>query len=346
MNDKSRTGYIYDPIFLKHTQTGHPESDKRLEAIMDELNTSGLINSLLKIPCREATFEELSLVHTDEYINSVQEKCASGGGNLDADTYTTTDSFEAAGKAAGGMINLSMEVITGKLNNAFALVRPPGHHALRFRAMGFCIFSNVALTAKYAIQNSDIERVAIVDIDVHHGNGTQAILEEDGDILYISTHQFPYYPGTGNYTETGRGKGEGATVNFPLSQGVGDNGFKNIYDEVLIPVLKRFNPQLILVSAGYDAHWNDPLAGLGLSLEGYHFISKSLINLADEICGGKIVFALEGGYNLDVLKNGVANTIRALLHQDDFVDPIGKSPYQEPDISEFMKSIKKFHGIV
>lgn len=345
MNDISRTGYIYDPIFLKHTQTGHPESKKRLKAIMDELNTSGLISSLFEVPCREATFEELSLVHADEYINSVQEKCESGGGNLDADTYATTDSFEAAKKAAGGMIDLTMEVVNGKLNNGFALVRPPGHHALRFRAMGFCIFSNVALAAKIAIQNSEIERVAIVDIDVHHGNGTQAILEEEDNILYISTHQFPYYPGTGNYTETGRGKGEGATVNFPLSQGVGDNGFKIIYDEVLIPVLKRYNPQLILVSAGYDAHWNDPLAGLCLSLEGYHCISKSLINLADEICEGKIVFALEGGYNLDVLKNGVANSFRALLHQDDFVDQIGKSPHHEPDLSEFVKSTKEFHGI-
>ena len=345
MNDIDRTGYVYDPIFLKHTQTGHPESDKRLEAIMAELNTSGLINLLHEIPCREATFEELSLVHTNEYINSVKEKCESGGGHLDADTYTTADSFEAAKMAAGGMIDLSMDVINGKLSNGFALVRPPGHHALRFRAMGFCIFSNVALAAKFVIKNSEIERIAIVDFDVHHGNGTQAILEDNGDILYVSTHQFPYYPGTGNYTETGRGKGEGATANFPLSQGVGDTGFKSIYNNVLIPVLNKFNPQLILVSAGYDAHWKDPLAGLSLSLEGYHWISKSLINIADEICEGRIVFALEGGYNLDVLKNGVANTFRALLHQEDFVDPIGKSPYHEPDIQDYLEKIKEFYGI-
>ena len=341
MKNAIKTGYVYDPIFLKHTQYGHPESDKRLEAIMDELNTSGLINSLYEIPCREANFKELSLIHTEDYINKVKDTCQSGGGNLDPDTYTTSDSFEAASKAVGGLIELTNQVTSGNLNNGFALVRPPGHHALRFRAMGFCIFSNVALVSKYVIQNSDIERIAIVDFDVHHGNGTQAILEDDGDILYVSTHQFPYYPGTGNYTETGRGNGERATVNFPLTQGVGDNGFKSIYDNVLIPVLKKFKPQLILVSAGYDAHWKDPLAGLSLSLEGYHWISKALIDIADEICDGRIIFALEGGYDLDVLKNGVANTIRALLHQEDFIDPIGKSPHEEPNIKAYIDQIKK-----
>lgn len=340
MKQSFKTGYVYDHDFLKHTQPGHPESDKRLEYIISELEKTGIINSLHKVEARDATLDELKLGHNEDYIHKLKQKCEEGVDFWDMDTYLTPFSYYAACKAAGSLIDLTEKVVKGDFSNGFALVRPPGHHALTFRAMGFCLFNNVALAAKNIIKNTNVERIAIVDFDVHHGNGTQAICEEDKDILYISSHQFPYYPGTGNYTETGRGEGEGATINLPLPQDTGDKGFNQIYSEVVIPVLKRFDPQLILVSAGYDTHWADPLAGLGLSLEGFHSITKMLVTAAKELCNGKIVFTLEGGYDLHVQQKGVANAFRVLLNKDEFDDPVGKSPYSEPDISEYLKLFK------
>jgi acetoin utilization deacetylase AcuC-like enzyme len=243
------------------------------------------------------------------------------------------------------LIDLTLAVIDGQLKNGFALIRPPGHHALPDRAMGFCIFNNVAIAAKAAQLQRDLERVAIVDFDVHHGNGTQAIFEKDPSILYTSSHQYPHYPGTGSLKEIGHGKGKGTIINFPLPAGVGDEGFPAIYNEILIPAMRRFKPQIIIVSAGYDCHWSDPLAGLGLSLTGMAWISQTLVNLAEELCTGKIVFALEGGYNLDVLRIGVANSIKALLGRDDFTDPWGKSPRREPDLTEYLVEIKKIHKL-
>jgi len=347
MNTKgATTGYVYDPIFLKHTQPWHPESAQRLEAILAELKSTGLLDLLQQVPSRAATPEELAYVHPASYIDLVKEISQSGGGHLDPDTYTTSYTYDAATVAAGSLIDLTLAAIDSQVKNGFAFVRPPGHHAMPNRAMGFCIFNNVAIAARAARQQRDIERVAIVDFDVHHGNGTQTIFEEDPGVLYSSTHQYPHYPGTGRLQETGRGKGEGTIVNFPLPAGVGDEGFQAIYTEVLIPVIQRFKPQLIIVSAGYDCHWSDPLAGLGLSLAGMAWISKTLVNLAEELCAGKIVFALEGGYNLDVLSEGVANSVKALLGRDDFTDSPGKSPRREPDLTEYLAEVKKIHNIL
>ena len=339
------TGYVYDPIFLKHTQPGHPEHAGRLEAIMAELESSGLLALLQPIPSRAATIAELSAVHPLFHIERVQQISQAGGGHLDPDTYANRDTYDAAIMAAGSLINLTFAVLDGQINNGFACIRPPGHHATREEAMGFCVFSNVAIAAKAAQSQRGIERVAIVDFDVHHGNGTQEIFEDDPTVLYTSTHQYPHYPGTGSLRETGRGQGAGATVNFPLSAGVGDQGFQAIYTEVLTPVMRRFKPQLILVSAGYDCHWNDPLANLGLSLAGLAWISQTLVTLAEELCAGKIVFALEGGYNLQVLSLGVANSVRALLGRYDFADPLGKSPRPEPDLTEYLAEIKKIYNV-
>ena len=346
MDNKNVTsGYIYDPIFLKHTQPGHPESAQRLQAILAKLESSSLLASLQHIPSRAATLEELSYVHPVSYIQQIKEISQSGGGHLDPDTYTTPETYDAAATAVGSLIDLTLAVIDDQLKNGFALVRPPGHHALPNRAMGFCIFSNVAIAAKAAQLQRDLERVAIVDFDVHHGNGTQAIFEEEPSVLYISSHQYPYYPGTGSLKEIGQGKGKGTIVNFPLPGGVGDKGFQTLYTEVLIPVMRQFKPQLIIVSAGYDCHWNDPLADLGLSLTGIAWISQALVNLANELCAGKIVFALEGGYNLKVLRLGVANSIKALLDRDDFTDPLGESPRHEPDLKEYLAEIKRIHRL-
>jgi acetoin utilization deacetylase AcuC-like enzyme len=201
----------------------------------------------------------------------------------------------------------------------------------------------VAVATRVVQQQRGLQRFAIVDFDVHHGNGTQAVFEKDPTVLYSSTHQYPHYPGTGRLHEIGLGPGKGTIVNFPLPSGVGDEGLQNIYRDVLLPVLRRFEPQLLFVSAGYDCHWNDPLAGLGLSLSGIAWLSQTLVNAAKELCDGKVVFTLEGGYNLDVLKIGVANSMRALLDQDDFTDPFGPSPRREPDLSAFLAEVKRLH---
>jgi acetoin utilization deacetylase AcuC-like enzyme len=341
----SKTGFVYDPIFLKHTRPGHPENADRLIAILKYLESENLFNLLDRVPSRHATIEELCYCHSENYIEKVKEVCLKGGGYLDADTYTTEFTFDAATTAAGSLIDLTNKVCSGRLKNGFALVRPPGHHALAERGMGFCIFGNASIAAKAAIKNFNIEKVAIVDVDVHHGNGTEAMVKNDPNILYISTHQFPYYPGTGSKSEMGSGTAAGTMLNIPIEPGVGDEGFQSIYNELITPKLVEFKPGLILVSAGYDAHWKDPLANLSLSLTGYSWISKVLVDLSEKLCNGKIVFTLEGGYNLDVLSKGVANSIKALLIRDDFDDPFGKFSQKEPEIGELLQEIKKIHNL-
>jgi acetoin utilization deacetylase AcuC-like enzyme len=343
--NKILTGIAYDPVFLKHNQIAHPENAKRLEVIIEGLNQKGLFEQLKHLPSRQAKMDEIGCCHSIDYIKMVKEFCERGGGYLDPDTYTNENSFLAATIAAGSSIDLTNAIINGELKNGFAFIRPPGHHALSNRSMGFCLFGNIAITAKTVINKSDTNKVAIVDIDVHHGNGTQALIGDDPNILFLSTHQYPYYPGTGSIKEIGTGEAEGTIINIPLQVGVGDEGFELVYDKVIIPSLERFKPDLILVSAGYDAHWDDPLANLNLSLSGYNWISWKLINIADSICSGKIIFFLEGGYNLDVLSNGVCNTIRALLNLAEFEDPLGISSLVEPDINWLVDELIKIHKL-
>jgi acetoin utilization deacetylase AcuC-like enzyme len=339
------TGYVYDPIFLKHTYPGHPENAQRLEAIQKALDVKGLRPTLQLIPARAASEEELSLIHPLYYQEQVKQMSLAGGGFLDPDTYLTPESYQAATVAAGSLIDLTMAVLNKQVDNGFALIRPPGHHAIRNKGMGFCLFSNVAIAAKAAQHQGGLERVAIIDFDVHHGNGTHYALDDDPSVLFFSSHQYPHYPGTGQATELGSGKARGTKINFPLPVGVGDEGFKQLYSEILIPILRRFEPQLILVSAGYDSHWDDPLARLGLTLTGLAWISQTLIALAEELCDGHIVFTLEGGYNLQVLSHGVCNSLKALLNRDDFTDPLGQSPWPEPDIAGYLKDLKKIHKL-
>lgn len=339
------TAYIYDPIFLKHTYPGHPEGAKRLEAITTMLATADFKADLHPLSSRAATDEELGYAHPTTYITHIKDFCQQGGGHLNPDTYTTPDSYQAACFATGSLIDLTLAVIKGAYNNGFALVRPPGHHATQTKAMGFCLFANVAIAAKAALKQGGLARVAVIDFDVHHGNGTQAILDDNPQAFFSSSHQYPYYPGTGRLNETGQGKAKGTKVNFPLMVGVGDEGFKKIYDQALIPLLHRFQPQLILVSAGYDAHWDDPLANLGLTLNGLAWISKTLVEVAQELCDGKIVFTLEGGYNLNVLSHGVANSFKALLGRNNFQDPLGQSPWPETSLNDYLSEVKRIHKL-
>jgi acetoin utilization deacetylase AcuC-like enzyme len=339
------TGYVYEKIFMKHNWPNHPENSTRLKAIMKYLTEHDLLPSLQQIPSREAKIHELQMGHHPLYIEMVEDTCRFGGDMLDADTYATKFSFEAASHAIGGLIELSVAVVKGELDNGFALIRPPGHHAVPSRAMGFCIFGNVAVAARAVKRLAGIERVAIIDIDVHHGNGTQAILEEDPSIMFVSSHQYPFYPGTGAIYETGSGLAKGTKVNIPLSAMMGDEDIKYLYGDIVFPLVRRFQPELIIVSAGYDSHWDDPLANIGLTLTGYHWLVKSLIDLAGEVCRGRVVFALEGGYNLQVLAAGVGNTFRALLGINDIDDPLGISPWVEPDVSSLLYQLKKIHTL-
>ena len=339
------TGYVYDEIFLKHNLPGHPENRTRLEQTLALLESTGMLARLAEIPVRPATREELTRLHRSSYVDQVEAISERGGGHLDPDTYTNSDSFQAALMAAGGLVDATLAVIDGRVDNAFALVRPPGHHAMPDRGMGFCLFGNVAVAAQAARLDRGLDRVLIVDFDVHHGNGTQAMVEEDPAIFFVSTHQYPYYPGTGAAREIGRGLGEGTVVNMPLSPGAGDQVFQQLYEELVFPVTRRFAPDLILVSAGYDAHWDDPLENMGLNLSGYFWISQQLNDIATKLCRSKIVFALEGGYNLRVLSTAVANSMRVLLGLKDSNDPLNKSPFTEPDISNLIKELKIIHQL-
>ncbi len=250
-------GFVYDPIYLEHDTGQHVENANRLETIISHLEQTQLKQQLTHIKPRAATTEELSLVHHKQYISHIQDAAQRGGGWLDADTVMSPNSYEAAIYAAGGAIRATEAVIDGEVGSAFALVRPPGHHAISQRAMGFCLFNNVAIATKYALAKYKLERILIIDFDVHHGNGTQATFYDNPQVLYISTHQYPFYPGTGSIDETGVGEAKGTTVNIPLPAGCGDAEYLPLFEQIIIPAAKRFNPQFILVSAGYDAHRAD-----------------------------------------------------------------------------------------
>lgn len=339
------TAYVYDPIYLKHNRPSHPENARRLERIMETLDDRGLLDRLRLLEPRPATEEELLHVHTRRHLQHVEEVAQRGGGYLDPDTYVSTQSFEAALMAAGGLVHAVEKVLDGEIANAFALVRPPGHHATAGRAMGFCLFNNVAVAAQAAAAREGIERVFIVDFDVHHGNGTADTFASDPDVFYVSTHQYPYYPGTGAKEDIGRGAGAGSTLNVPLPRNVGDDGYTRIFETLVRPVAERFNPDLILVSAGYDAHWDDPLAQMSLSLTGYAALVRTLVELADQVCEGRLVLTLEGGYQLDVLSHGVLNAFYALLGEETVIDPLGPAPRPEPSIEALIDDLKKLHQI-
>lgn len=339
------TAFVYDPIYLEHNLPEHPENARRLERILALLEESGLRSRLVHLQPRPASVEELERVHSRRLISLVQSAAQSGGGYLEPDTYVTPRSFEAAVMAAGGVIRAVEAVLSGEIGNGFALVRPPGHHATPTQAMGFCLFNNVAVAARAALASGKVARVFIADFDVHHGNGTQEAFAEDPRVFYFSVHQFPHYPGTGYWNETGYGEGKGTVLNVPLLAGTGDAGYATVFAELVWPLAERFQPELILVSAGYDAHWKDPLAQMHLSLAGYAHLARELVSMSKQLCGGRTVWTLEGGYNLDTLAYGVLNSFYALLGEDFYDDPFGPSPYPEPPLGDLIARIKRIHNL-
>jgi acetoin utilization deacetylase AcuC-like enzyme len=270
-----------------------------------------------------------------------------GGGWLDGDTVISSASYDVALHAAGGVIKATDGVMRGELDSAFALVRPPGHHAIQSRAMGFCLFNNVAIAAKYAENNYNLERILIVDFDVHHGNGTQETFYSDPKVLYFSTHQYPLYPGTGSIWEMGTGDGEGTTINMPLPAWCGDEEYLQLFQEILVPIARRFQPQLILVSAGYDTHWADQIALMQVSITGFARMVMILKELASELCQGRLVFTLEGGYNKQALAYSIKATLEALLGETVVDDPIGKSTDARgpTGADEVIQQVKKIHNL-
>lgn len=344
----AETVILTDPIFDAHNWHGHVEVAARLEAVREAITASGLRNALHNLTPRPAPEAALEAVHTPQLLRLVRQMASYGGGQFDSDTYVTADSWEAATLAAGAAVEAVDAVSGGRFSRAFALVRPPGHHATPARAMGFCLINNIAVAARYAVQQLGLQRVAIVDYDVHHGNGTQDIFYGDPDVLFISTHAAPFYPGTGSLGEMGDGKGAGATLNIPLPFGCGDGGYAAVFEQVVVPALRRFRPQLLFVSAGYDAHWSDPLGPMVLSVNGYARLTALLIELAEELCGGRLVMVLEGGYNLDALGACVVSSLRLLLGRPSGPDPIGEVSAPEPtdEIARVIASLRSRHPLL
>ena len=309
-----RVGYIYSPVFLEHeTGDGHPETPARLTAIHDEIERSGVLAKLVRLDPVPATREQLSLVHDPTMIDRVEALAAQGGGALDEDTAVSAGSLRAALLAAGAGITAVDALYAGVVDRAFLALRPPGHHATGQRSMGFCLFNNVAVAAAYALARKGAKRVAVVDWDLHHGNGTQDIFYARADVLYISLHQSPLYPGTGAARETGEGEGHGTTLNITLPAGASDETFANKLRSQVMPALRRYGPDLLIVSAGFDAHTDDPLGALDVTDDGYRMMTEAIAQVAQELTGGKLLSFLEGGYDLPALARSARIHVEALL---------------------------------
>ncbi len=340
------SAYVYNPSEEGHDLPGHPESHRRIIAAERALQQDGILKRFLSIEATPISLERLTLVHTPTYVRLVELYANQGGGYIDSDTYMQPASYKAALEAVGGAVNLVEAVLSGRARNGFALIRPPGHHAGPQQAEGFCLFNNIAVAARVAQAQWQLDRILIVDFDVHHGNGTQEIFWEDPGVLYFSTHQSPLYPGTGHWRDIGTGAGEGYTVNIPFPPQTGDEGYRRAFDEVLVPLAERYRPQLILASAGYDGHWADPLAGMQLSITGYATLVRRLLNLAALWCQGRLVMLLEGGYHLEVLAHSLLTTFRLLENPEaPLSDPFGRAPRPERPVDNLLRQVCEIHRL-
>jgi len=342
----AKTGIVKDTRYLDHiAEYPHVESPKRLTEVYAVLEKGDLSGKLMEVAPRMATHSELEWIHTTAYINQISSTKERPLTVLDPDTYASSLTYDTAKLAVGGVFSILDSLFKGDISNGFALIRPPGHHAEADRAMGFCIFNNIALGAKYAMHIYGAKKALIVDWDLHHGNGTQNAFYKDPNVLYFSTHQFPYYPGSGNYNEVGEGEAKGYTVNVPLSPGQDDKVYMQIFRTVLSPIALSFKPDIILVSAGFDVYFDDPLGGMRVTPKGLALITKILLDLAGKLCDGKILFVLEGGYNLKGLQECIVAVLKemsgeSILKEDDFSQ--GKEDPINPHIEKVIKIQRQF----
>ena len=305
-------GIVKDRRYLKHSSgASHPESPERLASVYEMLDNPDTSWKYSYIDAREASHDEIAYVHTPHYIDFVASTSGKDYVILDPDTITSPDTYDIARLAVGGVCNAVDAVLSGCVDNAFALVRPPGHHAGAANSAGFCIFNNIAIGAFHARYVHGVQRILIVDWDLHHGNGTQKTFYADQQVLFFSTHQYPYYPGTGGLLESGEGAGLGYTVNVPLNRGGGNGTYVAALRKILVPIVRFYKPELIMISAGFDIYYNDPLGGMRVTPEGFAAMARVLLNLADECCGGRLVAVLEGGYHV----GGLTVSVRAMLNE-------------------------------
>ncbi|MBS4024616.1 MAG: histone deacetylase [Clostridia bacterium] len=315
------TGIIYDDDYLLHDTKAHPEGKERLVVMKEKLQQLGLWQKAQIISPSLAMEEVVLAVHPKDYLMQLKEISLSGGGRLDPDTVVSSRSYEVALLAAGGTIKAVDQVVNGIISNCFVMARPPGHHAEAERGMGFCLLNNVAIGAKYAQQQLGLKRILIVDWDAHHGNGTEKIFYNDPSVLYFSTHQSPLYPGTGFVKSSGEGEGVGYNVNVPVPRGTGDQAMYYIFTKLLVPIIEQYQPELIIISAGFDGYYQDQLAGLELTCNGFKQMTDLLLQASEKVCQGRIVACLEGGYSLPDVGKPVAAMLAALMKKelpDDF----------------------------
>lgn len=335
-------GLLADERYLLHETGAHVESPARLRAIYDMLHKERLWDRMVTIKPRLAEMGELTLNHTPSYINMLESM---GAGRLDADTVVSDRSYETALLAVGGSLNLVEAIMEGDISTGLALIRPPGHHAETGIGMGFCLFNNIAIVVRHLQKSYSLKRVAIVDWDLHHGNGSQHSFYSEREVLYMSIHQSPCYPGTGSLGETGEGEGTGFTVNIPIPSGVGDRGYVKAFKELFIPTMTTYKPDIILVSAGFDSHRLDPLGGMEVSAEGFGEMTSLLLDIADELCGGKIAFFLEGGYSLDGLAQSVKEVALRMLGEKETNSEVLTEGVGIDSILEVAREIhKKYSG--
>ena len=340
------TGVCLDPVCVEHVcGAHHPERPERLETLFELLASDEAVQLALRtLPERLATGDDIVRVHAGTYFGRVA-RTEGRRVSLDPDTGASPRSYEAALRAAGAALAATDAVLDGDVRNAFAIVRPPGHHAEQSRAMGFCLFNNVAIAAAYARATRGIERIAIIDFDVHHGNGTMHSFWDDPKTLYISSHQYPFFPGTGAYADLGGEGARGATVNFPLRGGHGDTQYDAIYGMLVSRVLEQFEPELMLVSAGYDVMASDPLGSMRVTESGIGAISGHLVAAAERICDGRLVALLEGGYDLDGLRTGVLETLRTMVSRAGANDPLPEIvPSQLGDVAQYLSVLADIYS--
>ncbi|MEM3737681.1 MAG: histone deacetylase [Candidatus Bathyarchaeia archaeon] len=321
MEGRTQTALIYDERYLLHkTGSSHHEAPERLATAMNAIKSYGLLDreKCRIIQPRQATVEEVTAIHDREYVEDVKRFCSQGGGPYDVDTFLSPESYDVALLAAGGALKACELVYSGKASNAFAMVRPPGHHAgisgrtVGAASLGFCVFNNVAVATAYLLREKLAEKVAILDIDVHHGNGTQEIFNSTSKVLYVSIHEWGIYPGTGSYTEIGEGEGKGYKVNIPLPHRSNDHVYLELFKSIVTPIVEQFKPDMVLASVGYDAHQSDPIANILLTTNGYMEVFRQMLSLSERLCGGKFVACLEGGYSSTALSKTLPATVAVM----------------------------------